>query len=338
LAIVEAALYDDESFMKRLADATRSLVVGPSSDPGSVVGPLIAEPSPKLQRGLTRLDSGEHWLVEPRDLGGNLWAPGIRVGVRPGSWFHVTECFGPVLGVMRADDLQHAIEIQNGTPFGLTGGIHSLDDAEIEQWLDGVLVGNAYINRGITGAIVQRQPFGGWKRSSVGSGPKAGGPDYVAEMVTGTPTAIDLEVAERSYRDAWKAWFGCSHDPTGLAGESNELRYCNLDGLLVRIGDDTPDGAVWAARRAARICGTRIVVSDAAVESESALAERLRVLDVERVRLLTGATDVLRAACSALGIDIDAEPVSVSGRRELRRWVREQAISRTTHRHGRVAP
>ncbi len=105
LAIVEAALYDDESFMERLADATRSLVVGPPTDPGSVVGPVIGEPSPKLRRGLTQLDDGERWLVEPRHLGDNLWSPGVRIGVQPDSWFHVTECFGPVLGVMRADDL-----------------------------------------------------------------------------------------------------------------------------------------------------------------------------------------------------------------------------------------
>ena len=183
-------------------------VVGPPSDLGSVVGPLISEPSPKLLRGLTQLDSGERWLVEPRRIGDNLWTPGVRVGVQPGSWFHVTECFGPVLGVMRADDLDHAIELQNGTPYGLTGGIHSLDDAEVERWLDGVQVGNAYINRGVTGAIVQRQPFGGWKRSSVGCGPKAGGPDYVAEMVTANPAVIDTEVAEQSYRSSWTQWFG----------------------------------------------------------------------------------------------------------------------------------
>ena len=200
LAIVEASLYDDASFMERLADATRSLVVGPRRrDVGSVVGPLIGEPSPKLLRGLTatrrrRTLAGRASSI----IGDNLWTPGVRVGVQPGSWFHVTECFGPVLGVMRADDLDHAIELQNGTPYGLTGGIHSLDDAEVERWLDGVQVGNAYINRGITGAIVQRQPFGGWKRSSVGCGPKAGGPDYVAEMVTANPAAIDTEAAERS--------------------------------------------------------------------------------------------------------------------------------------------
>ena len=64
---------------------------------------------------------------------------------------------------MRADDLDQAIELQNAVPFGLTGGLHSLDDAEIDRWLERVEVGNAYVNRHITGAIVRRQPFGGWK-------------------------------------------------------------------------------------------------------------------------------------------------------------------------------
>ncbi|MGZ4793512.1 MAG: aldehyde dehydrogenase family protein, partial [Ilumatobacteraceae bacterium] len=338
LAIVEGPLYDDESFMARLADATRSLVVGTPVDPGSVVGPLIGEPSEKLRRGLTQLDSGERWLVEPRDLGDNLWSPGIRVGVQPGSWFHLTECFGPVLGVMRADDLDQAIELQNATPYGLTGGIHSLDEAELERWLDRVLVGNAYVNRGITGAVVQRQPFGGWKRSSVGCGPKAGGPDYVAEHVTGAAKEIDANTAERSYRRAWSEWFGGSHDPTALVSEHNDLRYRCLDGVLVRVGTDTPEGALQAACRAAEICGTRVIVSDASSESDDELLERLGRLGVERVRLLSASTDTLRAGCYANGVEIDAEPVSASGRRELRRWLREQAISRTAHRHGRVAP
>jgi RHH-type transcriptional regulator, proline utilization regulon repressor / proline dehydrogenase / delta 1-pyrroline-5-carboxylate dehydrogenase len=338
LAIVEAALYDDDMFMERLADATRSLVVGPPTDPGSVVGPLISEPSPKLLRGLTQLDAGERWLVEPRHLGDNVWSPGVRLAVQPGSWFHVTECFGPVLGVMRANDLEHAIELQNATPYGLTGGIHSLDEAEVAHWLEGVRVGNAYVNRGITGAIVQRQPFGGWKRSSVGCGPKAGGPDYVAEMVTAEPSVIDGAVADRSYRDAWTNWFAGSHDPTGLTSESNELRYRHLEGVLIRVGADTPAGALAAARHAAEICGTRVVVSESSGESDEALIARLGGLAVERIRLLTAASEGLRTAAYTHGIEIDAEPVSISGRRELRRWLREQAISRTTHRHGRVAP
>jgi RHH-type proline utilization regulon transcriptional repressor/proline dehydrogenase/delta 1-pyrroline-5-carboxylate dehydrogenase len=338
LAIVEAPLYDDPSFMERLADATRSLILGRPDDLGSVVGPLIGEPSPKLHRGLTQLDPGERWLVEPHKHGDNLWSPGVRVGVQPGSWYHVTECFGPVLGVMRAEDLDHAIELQNATPFGLTGGIHSLDEAEIESWLDKVRVGNVYINRGVTGAIVQRQPFGGWKRSSVGGGPKAGGPDYVAEMLTCSPAAIDAEKAVQGFRDAWTRWFAMSHDPTGLTSEHNDLRYRPLSGVLLRVGTDTPQGAADAALIAAELCGTPVVTSDASLETDDALIQRLSSLGVERVRMLTSASDSLRAGCYALGIDIDSEPVSISGRRELRRWLREQAISRTAHRHGRVAP
>jgi len=107
---------------------------------------------------------------------------------------------------------------------------------------------------------------------------------------------------------------------------------------VVRVGADTPAGALPAARAAAEICGTHVIVSDSTSESDAALAARIGGLGVERMRLLTSATAELRAACWTVGIEIDVEPVSVSGRRELRRWLNEQAISRTAHRHGRVAP
>jgi RHH-type proline utilization regulon transcriptional repressor/proline dehydrogenase/delta 1-pyrroline-5-carboxylate dehydrogenase len=157
-------------------------------------------------------------------------------------------------------------------------------------------------------------------------------------MLTGRPTAIDTDSVARGYNDAWTRWFAISHDPTGLKSERNDLRYRPLNGVLVRVGPDTPDGAVDAARRAAELCGTQILVSDASIEPDAALIERSRSLGVERVRMLTSASDELRAVLYAAGIEIDDEPVSVSGRRELRRWLREQAISRTAHRHGRVAP
>src|SRR5690606_5399310 len=111
--------------------------------------------------------------------------------VAPGSWFHQTECFGPVLGLMRARDLGHAIELQNATAFGLTGGLHSLDPAEIAQWAATVEVGNAYVNRHITGAIVRRQPFGGWKRSAVGPSAKPGGPNRLLVDVRLTARHIE---------------------------------------------------------------------------------------------------------------------------------------------------
>src|SRR5690606_20483949 len=123
----------------------------------------------------------ESWLLAPRrlDADGRMWTPGIKAGVRPGSEFHRIEYFGPVLGIMRARDLDEAIELQNAVDYGLTAGIHSLDPGEVARFLDRVEAGNVYVNRGTTGAIVQRQPFGGWKKSVVGPGAKAGGPNYL---------------------------------------------------------------------------------------------------------------------------------------------------------------
>ena len=225
------------------------------------MGPLIGPPGEVLRRGLTALDAGESLAASSRrrcDGSGRLWSPGVRLGVRPGSWFHQTECFGPVLGVMRADDLDHAIELQNATPFGLTGGIHSLDEHEVDRWLRRVEVGNAYVNRHITGAIVRRQPFGGWKRSSVGGGPKAGGPHYVGGVHHARRAApIDVAAARASYAAAWATTFAVDHDPSGLRSEGNVLRYRPLRHVVVRVGDDTPPGAL--GRRSGR--GARCAAS-----------------------------------------------------------------------------
>lgn len=168
-------------FHDQLVDAVSSLVVDWPTNPASQMGPLSEQPGEKLLRGLTELGPGQSWEIRPRQLddSGRLWSPGVRSGVEPGSEFHRVEYFGPVLGVMRADTLEEAIDIQNGTEFGLTAGLHSLDAQAISTWLDSVEAGNVYVNRGITGAIVRRQPFGGWKRSSVGATAKAGGPNHL---------------------------------------------------------------------------------------------------------------------------------------------------------------
>ena len=178
-------------FHRQLADAVRTLRVGHGSDPSTTMGPLIGPPDEKLERALTRLDPGERWLVEPRRLGASLWTPGVKAPVAPGSWFHLTECFGPVLGLMHAADLDEAIALQNATGYGLTGGLHALDPDEIAHWSEHVEVGNAYVNRHITGAIVQRQSFGGWKGSVVGPGAKPGGPNYVAQFGTWHDGPVD---------------------------------------------------------------------------------------------------------------------------------------------------
>ncbi len=180
LAILEAEVYDDPAFRRQLRDAAASLPSAPYG-PGQHRHPAGPAPAPALLSALTKLDPREEWLLEPRQIGDDpcLWSPGIKLGIQPDSWFRRTECFGPVLGLIRADDLDHAIRIQNDSAFGLTAGIHSLDEAEVARWLQRVEAGNLYVNRAITGAVVQRQPFGGWKSSCIGPGAKAGGPNYL---------------------------------------------------------------------------------------------------------------------------------------------------------------
>ena len=352
LLILTAPVYDSDELLPRLAAAVRSVRVGEAADPATMMAPLIAPPSGPLLRGLTELDVGERWLVEPRERPGSRrseldpegreeitsrrWTPGVRIGVTEGSWFHQTECFGPVLGVMRADDLAHAVRLQNGTQFGLTGGIQSLDDDEIRYWLDRVEVGNAYVNRHITGAIVQRQPFGGWKRSSIGGAPKAGGPHYVHALLRPFAEPVDAAAAAASYREAWEQHFADGHDLTGLRSESNVLRHLPVAGVIVRVGADTPAGATDAALAAAQRCGVTAVLSDAGAESDEELAARLTTLGVARLRALTEVGDELAAACHAGDIAVDRTPVSADGRLELPHWLREQAISRTMHRYGSV--
>lgn len=136
VAIVEASVYDNPAFLRQLKDAAASLKVGGSWEVNSVVTPLIREPEGNLLRALTQLEPGEEWLLKPEPSEDNpcLWSPGIRLGVKPGSWFHQTECFGPVLGIIRAENLEEAIDIQNDSEFGLTGGLQSLDEREIALW------------------------------------------------------------------------------------------------------------------------------------------------------------------------------------------------------------
>ncbi|MDO5034415.1 MAG: proline dehydrogenase family protein [Actinomycetaceae bacterium] len=184
----------------QLLDAAKSLHIGWGDDLSAEMGPLSSEPGEKLYKGLTQLDEGQKWALKPKQLDdtNRLWSPGVRINVEPGSDYHLIEYFGPILGVMRVKTLEEAIEAQNMVDFGLTAGLHSLDADEINYWLNNVQAGNVYVNRGITGAIVQRQPFGGWKRSAVGETTKAGGPNYLFGFGTFKP----VEPEDTEERDA----------------------------------------------------------------------------------------------------------------------------------------
>ncbi|MGB4135375.1 MAG: bifunctional proline dehydrogenase/L-glutamate gamma-semialdehyde dehydrogenase [Microbacterium sp.] len=286
LVVLVGSAAKSERFRRQLVDAVRSYDVGSPVDGSNRIGPLIGPAEGKLLGALTTLHPGESWMLKPERLDdqGQLWRPGIRDGVRRGSEFHRVEYFGPVLGVMTADSLAEAIDIVNDIDYGLTSGIHSLDEDEIQQWLAGIQAGNVYVNRGTTGAIVQRQPFGGWKKSVVGAGTKAGGPNYLVGLSEWTDatvrssTALDVlgesavalfEGADADWLrgalatdlDAWAAEFGVVRDATGLVTEQNALRY---QAVPVTVRFEGPRVAelvrvVAAGRRA----GSRVTVSAA---------------------------------------------------------------------------
>lgn len=339
LAIIEAEVYDDPDFRRQLCEAAASLPVGPATDPRSIVTPLIREAGESLHRALTRLEPGEEWLLQPQQSAADpcLWSPGIRLGVKPGSWFHQTECFGPVLGLMRAESLDQAISWQNATAYGLTAGIHTLDPREITKWQDRVQAGNLYINRPITGAIVQRQPFGGWKRSCIGPGAKAGGPNYVWSFADMTDAAPALDAAE-SYRAAWRSHFSVDHDPSALRCESNVFRYRPARGVILRLqGDDTV--SLQRARLAAEITGTPLIVSLGSTESDEDFLRRLPALaaEAEFLRVTPPCPDTILRAAQQAGLNVITAPLTACGRVELRFWLREQSVSRTLHRYGQMA-
>ena len=291
LLLLEAEVYDDPAFKRTLCDAVESLHVGSAHALHTRVGPLIRPPAGALEEALKTLEPGESWAVMPRRVGDDphLWSPGVKYGVTPGSVTHRTEFFGPLLGVMRFERLAEAIEIVNATGYGLTSAIHSLDDREIEQWKRGIRAGNLYVNRGTTGAIVLRQPFGGMGRSSVGPGLKAGGPNYVAAFmdfrdasatVPPATRAIEnadlaalaahlgrdaagerLRAAVASYDAAWRDEFSREHDHFRLLGQDNVRRYLPFGTVCVRIVPDDDWCGVVARVAAARVTGARVLAS-----------------------------------------------------------------------------
>ncbi len=321
--IVDRELYEDEAFLNTLADATRSLKVGSAWEADTFVTPLIQPPNELQLRALTRLEEGETWLVEPRQDPDNprLVSPGIKLGVKPGSFTHRTEFFCPVLGVLKASDVRDALSIANRTTYGLTAGIHSLDEREHEVFIDGIQAGNVYVNRRITGAVVRRQPFGGWKRSSFGPGAKAGGPNYVAqfnalsnnaqnqewgdagsgadsggslpERVVRVLTTVSSKVSANQAQDlrrvaqrftrAHTQHFASGFDASQLLGEDNVLRYRPLKELLMIVTPATSaqDLALTALAAAVAECPLRLLAVSGQVEPGSPVEAMARALGAE---------------------------------------------------------
>ncbi|MFM6963458.1 MAG: bifunctional proline dehydrogenase/L-glutamate gamma-semialdehyde dehydrogenase [Micrococcales bacterium] len=374
LVILVGSVASSKRFENQLLDATRGMVVDYATNPLAQMGPLIESPSPKLLHGLTKLDAGETWMLEPRKLdeSGRLWSPGIRAVVKPGATSHLTEYFGPVLSIMHARNLDEAIELQNATDYGLTAGLHSLDADEINTWTAKVQAGNLYVNRGITGAIVQRQPFGGWKKSAVGATAKAGGPNYLfcfgsfesaplphenprelSPMVEQLLVAIEPLVGTNDFAALTRAanddakhlteTFGQTTDVTGLSVERNLFRYAKAD-CLIRIDNNTDGFARYRELLAAAATGANISI-ESLRGNESQLVGILGtqlILEPETAAIARlsakGTNRIWAPQIAAAGIAVEIAhyrnaPVA-SGRITLLKHFKEQAIALTNHRFG----
>ncbi len=291
LLLLQDEVYDDPAFRRSLCEAVQSLEVGPAWNLGTKMGPMIRPPSGDLETALKVLEPGEEWAVMPEPVEGNpcLWTPGVKYGVRPGSYTHMTEFFGPVLAVMRFEKLAEAVALVNQTGYGLTSGLESLDEREWDYWKLHIRAGNLYVNRVTTGAIVLRQPLGGMGKSGFGPGMKAGGPNYVAQFMdfedvdAGTDEAVPqaatlaalnaalladpqpgdgrIRAAIGSYDRNRREEFGVEHDHFRLVGQDNVRRYLPVGSVRVRVHEDDSALDIFGRACAAHAASCPVVIS-----------------------------------------------------------------------------
>jgi RHH-type proline utilization regulon transcriptional repressor/proline dehydrogenase/delta 1-pyrroline-5-carboxylate dehydrogenase len=193
--IVLQPIYD--AFVQRLVEATKSLNIGEAELPSTQVGPVIdANARDRIREYIEKGKAESQLALElPSPEHGYFIGPVIFTEVSPNAVISQQEIFGPVLAVIRIKDFQEALAVANGTNYALTGGLYSRTPSHIQQAQTEFEVGNLYINRTITGAIVARQPFGGFKLSGVGS--KAGGPDYLLQFLE--PRAITENIQRQGF-------------------------------------------------------------------------------------------------------------------------------------------
>jgi RHH-type proline utilization regulon transcriptional repressor/proline dehydrogenase/delta 1-pyrroline-5-carboxylate dehydrogenase len=196
--IVLDEIYD--RFVERMVEATKSIHVMNAEDPGAFMGPVIdQEAQERILRMIEKGKSEAKLAYQgPAPQGGYYVGPTVFVDVKPNASIAQDEIFGPVVAIIRAKDIDQALEIANGTEYALTGGLYSRSPANIEKVKWEFEVGNLYINRGCTGAMVERHPFGGFKMSGAGS--KTGGPDYLLSFVE--PRVVTENTLRRGFAPA----------------------------------------------------------------------------------------------------------------------------------------
>lgn len=352
LFLVERSVYNDPLFWEKLKDCATSLKVGPVWNAGNIIGPMITNKNEKMLQAFN-LEAGESWVVAPEfvDKDHYIMRPAVKKGVKPTNFSFRTELFGPLLSVAPFDTLEEAVALVNGLDYGLTSGLQSLDESEQLYWQNNIMAGNLYINRGITGAVVNRQPFGGMKLSAFGGGVKAGGPNYCASFMHIT----DKPNSKTDYKKSYEEWFEkefkhARNIQPGIRGEINIFRYLPLKGgMLFRVTPADTMEQVAMVVLAAKTVGTPLTISVDPADtklnqlttlSAQAKAQTLQqfLADMPNYERIRTCTPVLPADVYATAAKHDmyiatAAPVR-NGRIELIHYIKEQSIANEYHRYG----
>ena len=349
ILLVERSVYNDPVFFEKLKDCASSLKVGGVWNAGNIVGPMITNQNDKLLQAFT-LEPGEKWLIAPEfvDEKKFILKPTVKYDVKPSSFTFRTELFAPLLAVTPYDTLDEAIDLVNGLDYGLTSGIQTLDEQEQKYWKDHIQAGNLYINRGITGAIVNRQPFGGMKLSAFGPGLKAGGPNYCGQFMYITDKPGSTTDYKTSYAEWYEKEFRHARNiQPQIRGEQNVFRYLPLKGgMVMRLFGDEDLGQIEMVQLAAQTVGTPLTIS---VDPANPIAEKLtgklkkeslsdfcdRIKNYERVRTISKNVPdaVFEAAAQCDKYIAQSLPVK-NGRIELALYIKEQSIANEYHRYG----
>ena len=349
LLLVERSVYDNPEFFEKLKDCASSLKVGGVWNAGNIVGPMITNQNDKLQKAFTLEPGGERWLIAPEfvDEKKYILKPTVKVDVKPGSYTFRTELFAPLLAVAPFDTLEEAVGLVNGLDYGLTSGLQSLDEQEQRYWKNHVQAGNLYINRGITGAVVNRQPFGGMKLSAFGPGLKAGGPNYCAQFMTITDKPDSTTDYVKSYAEWYEKEFRHARNiQPKIRGEQNVFRYLPLSGgMVLRLFGDETLQQIQMVQLAAKTVGTPLTVSAAAdhplaskvsgLKKESLADFCASIKNYERIRTISAQVpdEVFEAAANCDKYVAQSAPVK-NGRIALALYIKEQSISNEYHRYG----
>ena len=344
LLLVERSVYEDADFQEKLKDCASSLKCGPVWNAGNIVGPMITNKNERLQRAI-QLDEGEWWLVPPKfvDEEHFILRPCVKMQnlARPDSYSFQNPLFAPLLTVAPFDTLEEAVGFVNSLN-SCSSGIQSLDEAEQRYWKDHVQVGNLYINRGVTGAIVGRQPFGGMKSLA------SGGPNYLLNFMN----IRDKEGTSTDYRKSYADWYErefrhARNLRPDIRGEQNIFRYLPLSGrMALRLfGDETLE-QVRMVILAAQTVGTPLTISidehhplaselDYEVRKEDIFTFCASIKDYERIRTISANVpdEVFEAALGCGKPIVCSVPVR-DGRVELVHYLQEQSISNEYHRYG----